>query len=236
MQHDQTRRTTKSRAEGPRQARPGTGGDDLASSGRRRLFQSPSALAGLGLTEHGFKSLFGAHELELAANNHRKGRDSVSGPLNQCSACGEDFASLAAFDAHILSKPSDSFFDCLFVSELKAARWTQNDRGRWTSPKLKAGAEKLKEHHQRASSERSKGTGGRKLALGIGSLSGTSTGRSISAWTFRCPGCGVRSRCQYLAAASARAHRCDRAERRPVAHSSRVPISSPSLHAPRPGP
>jgi hypothetical protein len=69
-------------------------------------------------------------------------------PLNQCCACGEDFASLAAFDAHILSKPSDSLFDCLSVSELEAAGWTQNAKGRWTSPKLKAGAEKLKEYHQ----------------------------------------------------------------------------------------
>ena len=37
-------------------------------------------------------------------------------PLNQCCACGEDFASLAAFDAHILSKPADARFDCLQVS------------------------------------------------------------------------------------------------------------------------
>jgi hypothetical protein len=74
------------------------------------------------------------------------------------------FASLAAFDAHILSKPSDSLFDCLSVSELEAAGWTQNAKGRWTSPKLKAGAEKLKEYHQRASSERSKGMEGRKAA------------------------------------------------------------------------
>jgi hypothetical protein len=88
----------------------------------------------------------------------------MSKPLNQCCACGEDFASLAAFDAHILSKPSDSLFDCLSVAELEAAGWKQNDDGRWTSPKLKAGAEKLREYHQRASSERSKGTKGRKAA------------------------------------------------------------------------
>jgi len=32
--------------------------------------------------------------------------------------------------AHILSKPSDSLFDCISVSELEAASWTQNEKGR----------------------------------------------------------------------------------------------------------
>jgi hypothetical protein len=71
-------------------------------------------------------------------------------PLNQCTVCGEDFASLAAFDQHILSKPSDPGFDCLQVSELQANGWTQDRRGRWTSPELFAKAQRFAEHHQRA--------------------------------------------------------------------------------------
>jgi hypothetical protein len=68
-------------------------------------------------------------------------------PLNQCSVCSADFASLAAFDDHILSKPSDPVFACMTVAEMESVRWTQNERGRWTSPKLAAKAEKLAEYH-----------------------------------------------------------------------------------------
>jgi hypothetical protein len=71
-------------------------------------------------------------------------------PLNQCCACSEDFASLAAFDQHILSKPSDPTFDCMAVVELEREGWFQDERGRWTSPKVAAKALKLAEHHQEA--------------------------------------------------------------------------------------
>jgi hypothetical protein len=70
-------------------------------------------------------------------------------PLNQCCTCDEDFASLAAFDQHVLSKPSDPTFDCLSVAELRAQGWVQDERGRWTSPKLAANADKLRQHFKR---------------------------------------------------------------------------------------
>jgi hypothetical protein len=70
-------------------------------------------------------------------------RKRTPSPLDQCCACGEDFASLAAFDAHVLSKPADAKFDCLQVLELRRGTWTKDNRGRWTSPALKARAERV---------------------------------------------------------------------------------------------
>jgi hypothetical protein len=61
-------------------------------------------------------------------------------PLNQCSVCEQDFASLRAFDEHILSAPNDPIFDCMQVSELQARGWTRNRFGRWMSPKTRAAA------------------------------------------------------------------------------------------------
>jgi hypothetical protein len=49
-------------------------------------------------------------------------------PLNQCCGCGEDFASLAAFDAHFLSKRADPEFDCMRVLELKRTGWIEEMR------------------------------------------------------------------------------------------------------------
>jgi hypothetical protein len=63
--------------------------------------------------------------------------------LNQCGGCEQDFASLAAFDEHILSKPSDPLFDCMTVEEMETKDWARSDKGRWTSPRLKAQAEAL---------------------------------------------------------------------------------------------
>jgi hypothetical protein len=71
-------------------------------------------------------------------------------PLNQCCTCGEDFASLAAFDAHILSKPVDPKFDCLQVFELRRYGWVQDARGRWQSPDLAAKAASTRKHFRRA--------------------------------------------------------------------------------------
>jgi hypothetical protein len=71
-------------------------------------------------------------------------------PLNQCCTCSEDFASLAAFDQHILSKPSEPHFDCMAVAELEREGWFQDERGRWTSPKLAAKAQQLAEYHAAA--------------------------------------------------------------------------------------
>jgi hypothetical protein len=67
-------------------------------------------------------------------------------PLNQCCKCGEDFTSLAAFDEHVLSAAADPVFVCMTVAEMESVGWTQNERGRWTSPKLAAKAEKLAEY------------------------------------------------------------------------------------------
>ena len=51
-------------------------------------------------------------------------------PLNECCACGQDFASLAAFDAHILSQPADAQFDGMQVFELRRGGWVKDARGR----------------------------------------------------------------------------------------------------------
>ena len=73
-------------------------------------------------------------------------------PLNECPSCGQDFASLAAFDEHILSAPSNAVFACLQVAELLQAGWTQNERARWTSPKLAAKADGLRQHFDASAS------------------------------------------------------------------------------------
>ena len=65
--------------------------------------------------------------------------------LNQCSVCEEDFASVKSFDDHILSAPSDPTFDCMQVSEMRAAGWEQNDRGRWSSPEALSRAQHARE-------------------------------------------------------------------------------------------
>src|SRR5438094_9356811 len=70
-------------------------------------------------------------------------RGAMPTPLNECCACGEDFASLAAFDAHILSKPADADFDCLQEFELRRKRWVKDSRGRWTTPLLAAQADRM---------------------------------------------------------------------------------------------
>jgi hypothetical protein len=71
-------------------------------------------------------------------------------PLNQCCESGEDFASLRAFDEHILSKPSDPTFACMSVFELVRQGWEKDTRGRWTTATLKARAEQIREHYSEA--------------------------------------------------------------------------------------
>jgi hypothetical protein len=84
-------------------------------------------------------------------------------PLNGCSACRRDFASLTAFDLHrVGAQEYDWDIDhedgrrCLDVHELPD--WLQNDRGRWTTKKLAAQAVKLARHHTRASMKPSEAT------------------------------------------------------------------------------
>jgi hypothetical protein len=71
-------------------------------------------------------------------------------PLNLCTTCGQDFASLRAFDQHALSAPSDPLFDCNQTSELHAEGWTQDTRGRWTSPELAESAKQMRERFEEA--------------------------------------------------------------------------------------
>jgi hypothetical protein len=66
--------------------------------------------------------------------------------MNECAECGSDFCSLAAFDEHIFSSPSEPTFDCMTVAELVSEGWEKDARGRWTSPKSRASADALREH------------------------------------------------------------------------------------------
>lgn len=57
-------------------------------------------------------------------------------PLNQCSLCGEDFASLEAFDEHFIGRPEDPIRGCLPVDEIPTTKvaggpYRLNARGRW---------------------------------------------------------------------------------------------------------
>jgi hypothetical protein len=49
--------------------------------------------------------------------------------MNQCSVCGVDFASLAAFDEHVLSAPGEPDFDCLQVAQMQQAGWGSERQG-----------------------------------------------------------------------------------------------------------
>jgi hypothetical protein len=67
--------------------------------------------------------------------------------MNLCRACGEDFGSVSAFDAHrtgtheyALAKgfrmepPRDDGRRCLEADELERAGWHRDSRGRWRRP------------------------------------------------------------------------------------------------------
>jgi hypothetical protein len=71
-------------------------------------------------------------------------------PLNECTVCGEDFASLRAFDMHVLSAPSESTFDCLQVGQMLRAGWSQDARRRWSSPELRVRAKRTREYFEEA--------------------------------------------------------------------------------------
>jgi hypothetical protein len=70
--------------------------------------------------------------------------------LNQCCECDEDFASLRAFDEHVLSAAADPTFACMTIAELLCRGWEKDVRGRWTSPALKARAELIRDHFSEA--------------------------------------------------------------------------------------
>ena len=85
-----------------------------------------------------------------------------SPPLNGCSPCGRDFASLKAFDLHRVGKHDLNFPEhlegrrCLDVDEEPG--WVLDKRGRWTTEALQAQAMKLAEHHARRAMEGSEAT------------------------------------------------------------------------------
>ena len=53
------------------------------------------------------------------------------GILNQCGVCGEDFASVEAFDTHRVGTHVPLNRHCLSVAELKSGGFRLNARGRW---------------------------------------------------------------------------------------------------------
>jgi hypothetical protein len=71
-------------------------------------------------------------------------------PLNECAACGEDFASLRAFDLHVLSKPAEPIFDCMQIGQMQQAGWSRDNRGRWSSPELRERAQRTREYFEEA--------------------------------------------------------------------------------------
>jgi hypothetical protein len=67
--------------------------------------------------------------------------------MNVCRACGEDFGSVEAFDAHRVGKHAYTFHEglhmepmredgrrCLDVHELEGKGWRKNEKGRWQDP------------------------------------------------------------------------------------------------------
>jgi hypothetical protein len=58
--------------------------------------------------------------------------------MYECSPCGEDFASLAAFDRHRVGRHMPLERRCLSVQEMSDVGLVRNDRGRWHDPERAA--------------------------------------------------------------------------------------------------
>lgn len=71
--------------------------------------------------------------------------------MNECGACGLDFGSLGAFDAHRVGRHAYSYSEgvamsplrengrrCLRVWELESLGWARDSRGRWRRPVVDA--------------------------------------------------------------------------------------------------
>ena len=63
--------------------------------------------------------------------------------MNLCTACGEDFSSVAVFDAHrvgkheyLFSKRQPNGRRCLTLDEMEGRGWTRNRWERWSNPEL----------------------------------------------------------------------------------------------------
>jgi hypothetical protein len=87
--------------------------------------------------------------------------------VNECWACGEDFGSVKAFDAHRVGKhaylyaeglkmspPMEDGRRCLSTQEMEERRWGKNVHGRWTRPEdalrgieLKQGRRSIEQRH-----------------------------------------------------------------------------------------
>ena len=73
--------------------------------------------------------------------------------MNRCRSCGEDFGSVALFDAHRIGKhaytlaeglkhepPVEDGRGCVYVEEMLERGWERNERGRWSDPARHPGA------------------------------------------------------------------------------------------------
>ena len=72
-------------------------------------------------------------EKEAVQNDHAARDGYAQKPLNMCSGCGYDFASLSAFDAHRTGSHRHGR-RCLTDEELRARGYTLDRRGRWRRP------------------------------------------------------------------------------------------------------
>jgi hypothetical protein len=66
-------------------------------------------------------------------------------PLNGCSGCGTDFASVSAFDRHRVGKFEPLERRCMDETEMVAAGLELDPRGRW---RIAADAERIRQAHQ----------------------------------------------------------------------------------------
>jgi hypothetical protein len=77
--------------------------------------------------------------------------------MNLCGACGQDFASLEAFDRHrsglhgftfaerlAMTPPRYDGRRCLDPAELEAMGWQRNQRGRWFDPSRASRAARMR--------------------------------------------------------------------------------------------
>ena len=78
--------------------------------------------------------------------------------MNLCSACGEDFGGIGAFDAHRVGKHAYDFSEglkmdppredgrrCLDVDEMEQQGFVRNARGSWSEEKTLVRARRLRE-------------------------------------------------------------------------------------------
>lgn len=85
--------------------------------------------------------------------------------MNLCRACGEDFGSVGAFDAHRTGKHAYTFREglaldppledgrrCFDTDELREKGWARDSRGRWRQP-IRANRALLRSMYARSRAE-----------------------------------------------------------------------------------